>query len=77
MHLYRKETPARVFSLTRSGALKNGLPRSIGAAPLLLRQKDTASQRLVDLCGFDIEVPLNSDNSYSFNFQELLSKNIF
>ena len=60
MHLHRKETPARVFSLTRSRALKSGLSLSLGAAPSLLRQKDTASQRLADLRGFYIEVPLNS-----------------
>ena len=77
MHLHRKETPARVFSLTRSRALKSGLSLSLGTAPSLLRQKDTASQRLLDLRIFQIEVPLSSDNSHSFNFQGLLSRNIF
>ena len=62
MHLHRKETPARVFSL----------PRSIGAAA-----EGYASQRLADHRGFHIEVHINSDHTYSFNFPGLLSKNIF
>ena len=75
MHLHRKETPARVFSLTRSRALKSGLSLSLGAAPSLLRQKDTASQRLVDLCGFDLAVPLNSDTILFWNcFPEIFSE---